>query len=73
MFESDDEYYADREFLTNSSLKMLHKSPTLFYMWLNKKGENYSSNALEVGKAFHAISLEDKDCLLYTSDAADEP
>jgi len=64
MFESDDEYYADREFLTNSSLKMLHKSPTLFYMWLNKKGENYSSNALEVGKAFHAISLEDKEIFI---------
>ena len=61
MFESDDEYYADREYLTNSSLKMLNKSPTLFHMWLNKKGENFSSTALEVGKAFHAISLEDKE------------
>jgi hypothetical protein len=64
MFQSDDEYYADREYLTNSSLKMLHKSPSLFYMWLKRKGDNYTSNALEVGKAFHAISLEDKEIFI---------
>lgn len=61
MFESDEEYYADREYLTNSSLKLLHKSPSLFYMWLKKKGFDSSSNALEMGKAFHALALEDKE------------
>lgn len=58
MFKSDKEYYADREYLTNSSLKLLHKSPTLFYQWLNGTGDNYSSSALEIGKAFHSLSLE---------------
>lgn len=61
MFESDEEYYADREYLTNSSLKLLNKSPIQFYMWLTGKGVNPSSNALEVGKAFHALVLEEKE------------
>lgn len=61
MFASDEEYYADREYLTNSSLKLLHKSPSLFYMWLKRKDANPSSLALDMGKAFHALSLEDKE------------
>ena len=59
MFYSDEEYYADREFLTNSSLKLLHKSPVQFYQWLTNTGGNQSTTALEVGKAFHALCLED--------------
>lgn len=61
MFASDEEYYADREYLTNSSLKLLHKSPSLFYMWLRGKDANPSSAALDMGKAFHALSLENKE------------
>ena len=60
MFESDEVYYADREYLTNSSLKLLRKSPALFNMWLKGKDANPSSTALEVGKAFHALVLEDR-------------
>lgn len=60
MFASDEEYYADREYLTNSSLKLLRKSPALFNMWLKGKDANPSSTALDVGKAFHALVLEDR-------------
>lgn len=58
MFYSDEEYYADREFLTNSSLKLLHRSPVQFYQWLTNTRGNESTTALEVGKAFHALCLE---------------
>ena len=60
MFESDKEYYADREYLTNSSMKMLRKSPALFNMWLKGKESIFSSTALDIGKAFHALVLEDR-------------
>lgn len=60
MFESDEIYYADREYLTNSSLKLLHSSPQKFYLWLNNKLREEKSDALEIGKAFHASVLEGK-------------
>lgn len=60
MFESDEKYYADREYLTNSSLKLLHSSPSRFDLWFNKRLRDEKSDALEIGKAFHALSLEDK-------------
>lgn len=57
-FNSDKEYYADRNYLTNSSLKLLHSSPMQFYLWLTNQQPNTSSPALEIGKAFHALVLE---------------
>jgi hypothetical protein len=58
MFESDEKYYADREYLTNSSLKLLHSSPLRFYLWLNDRLFDEKSDALSIGSAFHALSLE---------------
>lgn len=62
LFNDDLHYYADRKYITNSSLKKLRESPVLFKMWLDKKNVDDSNNipALRQGKAIHAWALEGK-------------
>lgn len=55
---SDDFYYADKEYLTNSALKMMQESPTKYYLWKQGKYNYPSSSAFNIGKAVHAMFLE---------------
>lgn len=60
-FDDDSIYYADREYLSNSSLKLLKESPTKFYLWMNNKWKQKEIPAFQVGRALHARFLEEKD------------
>lgn len=59
-FNDDEVYYADREYLSNSSLKLLKESPTKFDLWRKNKWSQSSTSAFDVGRALHARFLEDK-------------
>ena len=59
-FDDDEIYYADREFLSNSSLKLLAESPTKFDLWRKSKWKQAGNAAFDVGHALHARFLEDK-------------
>lgn len=59
-FDDDEVYYADREYLSNSSLKLLKESPTKFKLWKEKKWSQPNTAAFDVGRALHARFLEDK-------------
>ena len=59
-FNDDEVYYADREYLSNSSLKLLKESPTKFNLWREGKWQQASTSAFDVGRALHARFLEDK-------------
>lgn len=59
-FNDDEVYYADREYLSNSSLKLLKESPTKFDLWRKGKWQQASTSAFDVGRALHARFLEDK-------------
>lgn len=59
-FDDDNIYYADREYLSNSSLKLLKESPTKFYLWMNNKWKQKEISAFQVGRALHAHFLEGK-------------
>lgn len=59
-FNDDEVYYADREYLSNSSLKLLKESPTKFDLWRKGKWSQPSTSAFDVGRALHARFLEDK-------------
>jgi hypothetical protein len=59
-FNDDEVYYADREYLSNSSLKLLKESPTKFDLWRKNKWSQASTSAFDVGRALHARFLEDK-------------
>lgn len=59
-FNDDAVYYADREYLSNSSLKLLKESPTKFDLWRKGKWSQPNSTAFDVGRALHARFLEDK-------------
>lgn len=61
MMLSDDSYYADREFLSNSALKMLRESPTKFDLWRKKLWSQPDTSAFALGKAVHTMFLEKKD------------
>lgn len=60
LFNDDEVYYADREYLSNSSLKLLKQSPTKFDLWRKNKWSQPNSSAFDVGRALHARFLEDK-------------
>jgi len=55
-FTDDDKYYADKEYVSNSMLSLLNKSPQHLQMHLN--GVKQETPALNFGKAFHTIVLE---------------
>jgi len=59
-FNDDEVYYADREYLSNSSLKLLKESPTKFDLWRKDKWKQPSTSAFDVGRALHARFLEGK-------------
>jgi len=59
-FNDDEVYYADREYLSNSSLKLMKESPTKFDLWRKGKWSQPSTSAFDVGRALHARFLEDK-------------
>ena len=59
-FNDDEVYYADREYLSNSSLKLMKESPTKFNLWHKGKWSQPNTSAFDVGRALHARFLEDK-------------
>lgn len=60
-FQDDEAYYADRSYLSNSSLKLMTKSPTKFHLWREGKWSWPSASYFDVGQALHALFLEGKD------------
>ena len=59
-FNDDEVYYADREYLSNSSLKLMKESPTKFDLWRKGKWSQPNNPAFDIGRALHARFLEDK-------------
>ena len=59
-FNDDEVYYADREYLSNSSLKLMKESTTKFNLWHKGKWSQPNTSAFDVGRALHARFLEDK-------------
>lgn len=60
-FKSDEAYYADKEYLSNSMLKLLRQSPTKFHLMREGKWSYPSASYFDVGTALHALFLEDTD------------
>jgi hypothetical protein len=60
-FKNDEEYYADRSYLSNSSLKLLRESPTKFKLWRDNKWSYPNTNFFSIGSAIHALFLEGKE------------
>lgn len=58
IFKSDEAYYSDRSYLSNSSLKMLRESPTKFDLWRRGLWQQPESPVFELGKAVHSLVLE---------------
>ena len=57
-FKSDEAYYADTEYLSNSMLKLLRQSPTKFHLMREGKWSYPSASYFDVGTALHALFLE---------------
>ncbi|MBC8295900.1 MAG: PD-(D/E)XK nuclease-like domain-containing protein, partial [Pelagibacterales bacterium] len=55
-FGEDKNYYADKEYITNSMLGMLNKSPQHLQRYFD--GHREESPALNFGSAFHTMILE---------------
>jgi len=55
-FGDDTEYYSDNEYVTNSMLGLLNKSPQHLLRYM--QGAQEESKALDIGKAFHTMVLE---------------
>ena len=55
-FGDDTEYYSDNEYVTNSMLGLLNKSPQHLLQYM--QGAQEESKALDIGKAFHTMVLE---------------
>mgnify|MGYP003629923264 CR=1 FL=1 len=60
-FKDDEAYYADKEYLSNSMLKLLRQSPTKFYLMRQGKWSYPSASFFDVGTALHALFLEGVD------------
>ena len=60
-FKSDEAYYADKEYLSNSMLKLLRQSPTKFHLMREGKWSYPSASYFDVGTALHALFLEGVD------------
>ena len=58
IFCDDDKYYADREYVSNSMLSLLNKSPQHLQRLLD--GHKEETPALNFGSAFHTYVLEPK-------------
>lgn len=55
-FGDDTEYYSDNEYVTNSMLGLLNKSPQHLLQYM--QGAQEGGKALDIGKAFHTMVLE---------------
>ena len=60
-FESDEAYYADKDYMSNSMLKLLRESPTKFYLMKQGKWSYPTASYFDIGTALHALFLEGKD------------
>jgi len=63
-FKDDKEYYSDRSYMSNSSLKLLRESPTKFSLWRENKWNYPNASFFAVGSALHALFLEGKETAL---------
>ena len=61
MLLSDDSYYADRYYMSNSALKLMRESPTKFHLWRKGLWSQPDTSAYSLGKAVHSMYLEGKD------------
>lgn len=61
MFHTDEEYYSDREYLSNSSMGILMESLDKFYLWKNRLWEQKDIPAYYFGRAIHSYFLEGQD------------
>lgn len=61
LFKDDASYYADRTYLSNSSLKLLRESPLKYKKWVEKKWDYPSSPYFAFGSALHSLFLEGVD------------
>ena len=59
-FNDDEAYYADKEYLSNSMLKLLRQSPTKFQLMRQGKWSYPSASYFDIGTALHALFLEGK-------------
>ncbi len=57
-FKDDEAYYADKDYLSNSMLKLLRQSPTKFHLMRQGKWSYPSASFFDVGTALHALFLE---------------
>lgn len=60
-FNDDEAYYADKEYLSNSMLKLLRQSPTKFHLMRQGKWSYPSASYFDIGTALHAMFLENRD------------
>jgi len=63
-FNDDKAYFADKSYMSNSSLKLLRQSPTKFKLWREGKWNYPSANFFAIGSALHALFLEGKETAL---------
>lgn len=59
-FNDDEAYYADKEYLSNSMLKLLRESPTKFHLMRQGKWSYPSASYFDIGTALHSLFLEGK-------------
>lgn len=59
-FNDDEAYFADKEYLSNSMLKLLRQSPTKFHLMRKGKWSYPSASYFDIGAALHALFLEGK-------------
>jgi hypothetical protein len=57
-FKDDEAYYADKEYLSNSMLKLLRQSPTKFHLMRQGKWSYPSASFFDIGTALHSLFLE---------------
>ena len=58
---SDEMYYADRKYMSNSALRLMRESPTKFDLWRKGLWSQPDTSAFSLGKAVHSAFLEGKD------------
>jgi exodeoxyribonuclease VIII len=55
---TEQNYYNDKSFVSNSMLNKMNENQQLFYEWINGTYEYPSTNALDIGTAIHLAILE---------------
>jgi hypothetical protein len=60
-FKDDEAYYADKDYMSNSMLKLLRQSPTKFHLMRQGKWSYPSASFFDVGTALHSLFLEGVD------------